>query len=323
MLRAIMLRTVMRLRSVSIAQNFVLLICCGATLAQCAGALAQSPIPGIGRKIMEVGDDFEDPKWTYTASVPKSSEEQDGQIRLPAGYSLNRRWIEAAKRGQPDDISRVETPAGGIPGSKGAMMFRTLQSGIPGKITNEPHQDDLVASFSKVGSISVARSPSVVTRVYLPPFEEWEQRTGNSFGMRLSVFGVRDRASRREKNSETYWPGLFIHYYCKKTDPRVKEDHAMILIRSNDRGADLFGPKIKETGWWTLGMSCSPNGKINYYASPGVDGLTEKDYLGSYMCYGLRARSMGSFFFNVVNQDDGKSWSTSWIVDDPSLYVAR
>ena len=27
--------------------------------------------------------------------------------------------------------------------------------------------------------------------------------------------------------------------------------------------------------------------------------------------------------FNVLSGDDGKTWSTPWIVDDPSVYVAR
>jgi len=26
-------------------------------------------------------------------------------------------------------------------------------------------------------------------------------------------------------------------------------------------------------------------------------------------------------FFNIVNMDDGRSWSTEWIVDDPEIFV--
>jgi hypothetical protein len=32
---------------------------------------------------------------------------------------------------------------------------------------------------------------------------------------------------------------------------------------------------------------------------------------------------MNTFFFNIVNNDDGRTWSTKWIIDDPELYVLR
>ncbi len=284
---------------------------------------AQPVVPGTGTKLADVGDDFEDAAWSYTLNAPKSSHEQDGQIRHPAGFSKNGRWVEAAKRGQPDEVRRVETPAGGLANSKGSMMFRSLQSGVPGAISRTPHQDDFVASFTKVGSLSTSRSPSVVVRVYLPPYAEWEQRTGNSFGFRASCFGTKDRVySKKDKKADTYWPGMFLHFYSSKSDAKVKEDYAMLLIRSGERGNDFFGPKLSP-GWWTLGMSFTPDGKVHYYAHAGIEDLTEKDFIASQWCYGYKAQNFGSFFFNVVNQDDGKTWSTSWIVDDPAVYVKR
>jgi hypothetical protein len=30
-----------------------------------------------------------------------------------------------------------------------------------------------------------------------------------------------------------------------------------------------------------------------------------------------------TIFFNVANMDDGKTWSTPWVVDDVSLYLAN
>src|SRR5271166_1623447 len=90
-------------------------------LSRPATVFAQEEVvPGTGTRIKEVGDDFEDPKWNYIANEPKSSEENDGQERLPAGRSENGRWAEGLKRGQPDLIKRVPTPPGGIAGSEGS-----------------------------------------------------------------------------------------------------------------------------------------------------------------------------------------------------------
>ena len=57
-------------------------------------ALAQPVVPGTGQKSDKVGDDFEDEKWSYNFNNPKSSHEQDDQIRYPAGGSVNGRWSE-------------------------------------------------------------------------------------------------------------------------------------------------------------------------------------------------------------------------------------
>ena len=43
---------------------------------------------------------------------------------------------------------------------------------------------------------------------------------------------------------------------------------------------------------------------------------------GRYWCYGYRAHTFQTFFFNVINMDDGRSISTPWIVDDAFLYAA-
>ncbi len=88
-------------------------------------------------------------------------------------------------RSAPDIVRLVQTPPGGIPGSKGSMLMQTLWSGVPGRASFKPQQDDFIADVaSKIGLIPISRRPSVVVRVYLPPFDKWEKRTGNSFGYR-------------------------------------------------------------------------------------------------------------------------------------------
>jgi hypothetical protein len=39
------------------------------------------------------------------------------------------------------------------------------------------------------------------------------------------------------------------------------------------------------------------------------------------MCYNWRGVSFTTFFFNVMNFDNGRSWSTPWVVDNAFLHV--
>jgi hypothetical protein len=60
---------------------------------------------------------------------------------------------------------------------------------------------------------------------------------------------------------------------------------------------------------------------VHYYAHAGVEPLTERDHISTQRPYGFTAQRMTTFFFNVVNMDDGRSMSTPWIIDDPTLYI--
>ena len=127
--------------------------------------------------------------------------------------------------------------------------------------------------------------------------------------------------SRSRSETEAYWPGMFIEFQSKTREG--ENDYAYLRIRGNGNGEDFRSKQITTTGWWTLGMSVTADGMVHYYASPGVDDLTQADYLGSQYPYGLRAEAFRTFFFDICNGDDGRSWSTAWIIDDPSVYVAR
>ena len=113
---------------------------------------------------------------------------------------------------------------------------------------------------------------------------------------------------------------MFIEFTTKE-DSGATYDAAHIRIRANESGGDFKGPAITQTGWWTLGMSCSPDGAVHYYASPGVDELTAEDYLTTQYPYGVKAESLRTFFFNVCNGDDGRTESTTWIIDDPQVFT--
>jgi hypothetical protein len=212
------------------------------------------------------------------------------------------------------------------------MLMRSLGTGVPGLPSYEQQQDDLLANVSgrMGGFIPVTYSPNVVVRVYLPPFEQWEKRSGSSFALRADVEGYKTKsqprrfffANNQSMEMENYWPGMFIQYN-RKGDGQNKEDSALILIRSGERGEDFVGRYITQTGWWTLGMSFTPDGQVHYYARPGVGDLTQSDHMASRYPYGARCQRFHTFFFNVVNQDDGRSWSTPWVVDDAALYLIR
>jgi hypothetical protein len=273
-------------------------------------------VPGTGEFLTDCSDDFEDASWSYKYNHPKSSHEQDERQRSPGGQSSNDLWHEGGKRGTPDQVKRVATPPGGIEGSTGALLFATKNSGIPGNVSNKQQQDDLLMLVDRrLGrSISISWQPSCTVRVYLPPFDQWEDRSGPSFGMRADCVGS------GPDGNEPYWPGMFF-LFRKANGKSVKEDSAKLTIRADRRGKDPRSLDILEPGWWTLGMSFTSDGQVHYYASPGVDDLTADDYLLSSYPYGYRCQTFNNFFFNVANLDNGRSWSTNWVIDDPKIFV--
>ncbi len=289
-------------------------------------------VPGTGQQIIEVFDDFEDPAWAFNLNLPKSSANIDKVERHPSGFSNNRLYLESLYRGTPDFVRRVETPPDGLPGSTGALAMQTMHSGVPGTTSPTFQQDDLIAGVQqKLGyMMPVSWTPSYVVRVYIPPFDKWEQRHGSHFGFRADCNTTIDKPTKvsrffktkgTTKKLEQYWPGFFVQLNLKQKSGE-KEDYATLLIRSDQNGNDVPGPRITRPGWWTLGLSFTPDGKVHYYAHEGVANLTAKDHLYSNFPYGYRCEQTSTFFFNIVNQDDGRTWSTRWIVDDPKVYVA-
>ena len=296
-------------------------------------------VPGTGKKINSVGDNFENEDWTYHPNLPKSSRNIDGQGRYPTGQSNNGRIYESSYRGQPDLIKRITTPAGGLPNSKGALLLRSLHTGVPKRSSLKSQQDDLLMNVGGiVGRLSVSRTPNFVVRVYFPSWDQWEDATDTAFGLRASVVGTgfihegnKDKYKKKrfslfsrspKKENEVFWPGMFVQFNSK-TDGKNEEDSAMIIIRSGPDGKDFVGPMIWNPGWWTMGMSFTPDGKAHYYASEGVDNLTTKDHIASVHPYGSKIKYFSTFFFNICNQNDGRTWSTPFVIDDPEVFVVK
>ena len=308
----------------------------GNTMAAPAAVAAKQPVPkkpvlvpGTGSIAKDMGDDFESEKWVWNYRHPKSSEEQDKRVRSPIGKSVNGKWFEGMKRGTPDVVKRIPLPSPGLAGSEYGLLIASLHTGIPGRPSYKMEQDDLIYNAQRtLGSgLSVADSPSVVTRVYLPPFEQWENRTGPSFGFRTGCYTHatitgEDHPDRGRWGLEEYWPGMFICFESSH-DGKFKQDGAYLRIRGGRNGGEIRGPRMDTTGWWTLGLSFSPDGMVHYFAKPGVDDLTMEDHISSQFPYGYRTERLKTFFYNVCTKDDDKTWSTPWVVDDPKIYFVK
>ncbi len=281
-------------------------------------------VPGSGT--LHFIDDFEDPEWSFSYNHPKSSKEEDEQVRFPLGVSANRKWMEGPKRGTPDLVKRVPAPEGALPGSTAALLLRSKDTGIPGRPSYSQKQDDLVI---KSRSMSVGSAPQVVVRVYLPDWDKWENRHGVALGIRMGMQGPQEkhedehgifrRNRRRIKTIEPYYPGFFIQFNPKE-HPSYDHDHALLLIRANEYGQDIPGPRIEKTGWWTFGMSVTPDARVHYYAKPGVEDLTAADHLTSTLPYSIPGTGFNTLFFNICSGDNTRSWSTPFIIDDPQIF---
>ena len=306
-------------------------LCLLGTMLGLVPAAQAQVVPGTGNLLNY--DDLEDVNWGYTHNFPKSSKEEDENIRYPLGASNNRMWSESPKRGAPDVVKRTETPPGGLPGSTGALYLRTRDCGIPGHPGHKQAQDDFVLAARPCG---VGYSPNYVVRVYLPEFKDWEQRQGVSFGIRAGMQGMMTKEkpssvgrrlfgggkTKSVTEMEPYYPGFFIAFNPVAANPAYKEDHAQILIRSDGNGHEVAGPKITQTGWWTFGMSVTSDSRCHYYAHAGIADLTAKDHLYSSLPYGIRGDYFNTIFFNVCSADNASSWSTPWIIDDPKVFYS-
>lgn len=311
--------------------TWVVLIASAIVVFPAAVGFAQGIVPGTGRLVPEVGDDFEDPNWTYYPNLPKVLNNKDNTMSasFPLGISANGRWHEGKMRGQPDVVRRVETPSGGIEGSTGALAIRSLRTGGSWP-SHQQQQEDFIANLSdRIGKVSVARAPNIVTRVWLPPIDRWENRTGCHFAFRVGLqtdpHAIMRGGIQTSDFDGSFWPGMFIHLDSKEGNGATgqKDDYAHFWIKATDDGQKMRGPQITTTGWWTLGMSLTPEGRVHFYAKPGVEDLTAKDHIGSSFPFGYKAQQLRSFFFNVCNGDDGKTWSTEFVIDDPKVYFAR
>ena len=221
-------------------------------------------------------------------------------------------------------MQRVPTPEGGLEGSAWSLLMASKATGIPGKLTRKGEQDDVFMSVNaRIGHLLspvLARARASSCALTSRPFEEWEDcAPARSFG----PAGARTTRGKKQDKDETepYWPGIFVNF--KRPADRFKnEAPAYWVIRASNPGGDYRSLPIKESGWYTLGMSFTGDGMIHYYIRQGVGDLTASTRVASQFPYIFQCLYVIDVFFDIFGSNDGQTWTTGWIIDDPAVYLA-
>jgi hypothetical protein len=91
------------------------------------------------------------------------------------------------------------------------------------------------------GAIPAHQTPSVVTRVFLPPVDKWENRSGCHFAFRLALDTTIQEVTRGFFSSSTaskreiFYPGVFVDFEARE-ETGLDYDTASIRIRANESG---------------------------------------------------------------------------------------
>lgn len=153
-------------------------------------------------------------------------------------------------------------------GQQRVHVVSTLHSGIPGTLTHQQQQDDLLHnSQANAGTIPVTWSPNCICRVCVPPVKYWERRDGATFGYRTGLMA-----------HEEYWPGIFLHMERKPTDGK-QGPLVRAWIRADNGGRDMPSLTFEPETWITMGISHTPDGAVHFFLRPGIDDLTKEAFV--------------------------------------------
>ena len=141
-------------------------------------------------------------------------------------------------------------------------------------------QEDFILNvqYRTGGPIPISQNPSVTTRVYLPPTDQWERRSGPQFAFRVALETTKNTQNKyfplaSKKENEVYWPGLFICMDTKEQTKKTGRSDLLPYSLNGNRRHDGTGVRSTDCG---SGVSVSANGAIHYYARPGVEDLTSE-----------------------------------------------
>ncbi len=140
----------------------------------------------------------------------------------------------------------------------------------------KPTKTTLSATFNTNGwSHSCVADSQCHDARFLATDEEWEPRSGPTLRVFVPPWKRRSWKTTnkfllptRQEKEEIYWPGLFIILESRHQNGKGN-NYAYFRVRSDRNGGDFKGPQIEVTGWWTLGMSFTPDGMVHYFASLG------------------------------------------------------
>lgn len=226
------------------------------SLLFCVGIVAQTTyyIPGSG------------------TIVKKLNFENSSQLTEKFNYSSS--WagvgfgLSGTQRGAPENVSVVVNPQAVTPSGNQVLAFYSsardadwytnnpsaVATNVYGSADGESQDDFFMYGPSWVAS----ETPSVMTHVFLPSS--------------LDINGVTSLRMPVKYNSGTSsWPGIWCY-------------GNRLLLRGpgrNDIQINTNAPNGGKDTWWTLGVSVTPNGDIQYYATANyVTELTKEHIVG-------------------------------------------
>jgi hypothetical protein len=199
----------------------------------------------------------------------------------------------------------------------GLMSLRSIDDGDD----DYPSAEDMISTHAEqlLRPLSAAEGPSVVTWIWLPPFNEWP--TGvNAAGLREWLgFRVTAYDAALPTSGGFYFPGIFI-----STD----DQGPCLIARVGDGyGPDITIGRVATSGWWTLGLSWNAQGRTEYYAAPGRVTLTSAHLLHVTPDYVPPEANrsidelIGNFWALRMTYPPTGQLSPNWLIDRLHVYV--
>ena len=250
-------------------------------------------------------------------TCPRAATSRMNNSAARAAFRATACGTKARKRGTPDVVKRVATPPGGIEGSTGALLFATKYSGIPGTISNEQQQDDLLMMFDRRLGRSI--SMSLAAELHGARLPAAVRTVGEAQRPVVRHAGRLPRPQAGRQHRKPIGPACSC---CSATQTARASRKTSPSSRSAPARAATTSAASRsyEPGWWTLGMSFSPDGQIHYYASHGVDDLTADDYLDVAVSRTASAACRSTTSSSTwPTGTTAASWSTQWVIDDPKI----
>lgn len=199
--------------------------------------------------------------------------------------------LTGTQRGAPEAVNVIANPKPVTSSGNQVLAFRSFErdaawhaansAGCPGSIYGGPDDNTLGGGYQDdffmtgAGWVS-ADTPSVMMHVFVPDYLD-----GNSIVTSLRM-PVKFVVAGTSYNS---WPGIWCYgsFFYLRGPGRA------------DIGQYTYAANAGKDTWWTFGVSITPDGDIQYYATPSyVTELTVDHFIGSNSVLSAQARAESS-----------------------------